>query len=113
MNTNPGTVRTQPLSVYAPASVGNVSVGFDALGLALAPIDGTLLGDVVTLSHLPGDGGDWQLERTGVFAHALPQDPEDNIVLACCRAFEEAASRVGYAIRPLQVKLEKRLAAIG
>ena len=45
--------RTQPLSVYAPASVGNMSVGFDALGLALAPIDGTLLGDIVMLSPLP------------------------------------------------------------
>ena len=109
MNPNPGTVRTQSLSVYAPASVGNVSVGFDALGLALAPIDGTLLGDVVTLSNLPGDAGDWQLESTGDFADALPPDPEDNIVLACCRAFEEAASRVGYTIRPLKVTLEKRL----
>ena len=26
--------------VYAPASIGNFSVGFDALGAALAPIDG-------------------------------------------------------------------------
>ena len=109
MNTNPGNIRTQPLSVYAPASVGNVSVGFDALGLAMAPIDGTLLGDVVTLSNLPDSAGDWQLENSGAFADALPRDPEDNIVLACCRAFEEAASRVGYTIRPLQVTLEKRL----
>jgi len=27
--------RRYPLTVYAPASVGNMSVGFDALGLAL------------------------------------------------------------------------------
>ena len=32
------------LTVYAPASSGNVSVGFDALGLALAPVDGSLAG---------------------------------------------------------------------
>ncbi|MGL4755604.1 MAG: homoserine kinase, partial [Aeromonadaceae bacterium] len=32
---------------YAPASIGNVSVGFDVLGAALAPIDGALLGDRV------------------------------------------------------------------
>ena len=32
---------------YAPASIGNVSVGFDVLGAALAPIDGSLLGDRV------------------------------------------------------------------
>ena len=106
MNT---TYRKEPLSVYAPASVGNMSVGFDALGLALAPIDGTLLGDVVTLSPLPGEGGDWELETTGAFAHALPEDPEENIVIACCRGFQEAASSQGYAIRPLRVTLEKRL----
>ena len=28
---------SRSLTVYAPASIGNVSVGFDALGLALAP----------------------------------------------------------------------------
>ena len=37
------------IRVFAPASIGNLSVGFDALGLALWPLDGTLLGDVVTL----------------------------------------------------------------
>jgi homoserine kinase len=35
---------------YAPASIGNVSVGFDVLGAALAPIDGALLGDRVEVS---------------------------------------------------------------
>ena len=67
--------RTQPLSVYAPASVGNMSVGFDALGLALAPIDGTLLGDIVMLSPLPEGAEDWVLEVDGPFAAALPPDP--------------------------------------
>ena len=42
-------IRTDPLTVFAPASIGNVSVGFDALGLALAPVDGSLLGDTVQL----------------------------------------------------------------
>ena len=37
------------LTVYAPASSGNVSVGFDSLGLALAPVDGSLLGDCVSI----------------------------------------------------------------
>ena len=32
------------VKVYAPASIGNVSVGFDVLGAAVSPIDGTLLG---------------------------------------------------------------------
>ena len=111
MTTVTAPYRTQPMAVYAPASVGNMSVGFDALGLALAPIDGTLLGDIVTLSPLTGssEGGDWQLETTGDFAHALPQDQEDNIVIACCRVYREAAEKVGFTIRPLKVVLEKRL----
>lgn len=109
--TTPTSFRNQPLNVYAPASVGNMSVGFDALGLALAPIDGTLLGDVVTLAPLEGsyEGGDWLLETTGDFAHALPQNQEDNIVISCCRAFQKAAEDVGYTIRPLRVTLHKRL----
>ena len=37
------------LRVFAPASIGNVAAGFDLLGAALAPLDGTLLGDVVRL----------------------------------------------------------------
>ena len=101
--------RSQPLSVYAPASVGNMSVGFDALGLALAPIDGTLLGDVVRLENLPKEGGDWRLEVSGAFAHALPQNPEDNIVMACCRAYQRAAAEAGHDITPLKATLEKRL----
>lgn len=109
MNTTTGPYRDQPLSVYAPASIGNVSVGFDALGLALAPIGGALLGDVVTLSSLPVEGGDWQLELAGTFAHALPQDQEENIVVVCCRLYQEVAARMGYTIQPLKVILEKRL----
>ena len=110
MTTHSNTFRSEPLTVYAPASVGNMSVGFDALGLALAPIDGTLLGDKVTLAPLDdGADSDWLLECHGPFAHALPPDPQDNIVLACCRAYHEAAAGLGYAIRPLKVTLEKRL----
>lgn len=111
MTTETAPHRKQPMSVYAPASVGNMSVGFDSLGLALAPIDGTLLGDIVTLSPLSGshEGGDWLLETTGDFAHALPPDQEDNIVITCCRAYQQAAESVGFSIRPLRVVLEKRL----
>ena len=110
MTMHSNTFRTEPLTVYAPASVGNMSVGFDALGRALAPIDGTLLGDTVTLAPLDDEAdGDWVLETHGPFAHALPPDPADNIVLACCHAYREAAAGVGYAIRPLRVTLAKRL----
>ncbi|MCP4049042.1 MAG: homoserine kinase [Gammaproteobacteria bacterium] len=95
------------LTVYAPASSGNVSVGFDALGLALAPVDGSLLGDCVSI--MPGDPDDWTLCLDGQFAHALPQDQELNIVISSCRRFEKAALAAGIVIRPLNITLDKRL----
>lgn len=99
--------RTEPLTVFAPASIGNVSVGFDALGLALAPRDGTLLGDTVQL--LPGVQEDWKLTQTGPFAHKLPADPEKNIVLQCCRLYEQTLQQRGITVSPLEIVLEKRL----
>ncbi|MCW8926935.1 MAG: homoserine kinase [Xanthomonadales bacterium] len=95
------------LTVYAPASSGNLTVGFDALGLALAPADGSLLGDRVSI--MPGQPDDWMLCMDGPFAHALPEDQEQNIVIASARRFEEAARYRGFEIRPLNMTLEKCL----
>ena len=102
---------SRSLTVYAPASIGNVSVGFDALGLALAPLDGTLLGDLVQVSPFSARdrGDDWRLRLDGPFAGDLPQDQENNIVIACCRAYEAAARSRGVTIEPLRVRLSKRL----
>jgi len=99
------------LSVYAPASIGNLSVGFDALGLALAPIDGTLLGDLVQLRPFTSqeDGNDWKLVLTGPFAAALPQDQEENVVIACSRLYQRVAAEAGIEILPMHVLLDKRL----
>jgi homoserine kinase len=100
-----------PLTVFAPASIGNLSIGFDALGLALAPVDGSLLGDLVQLSLPDSDAvdPDWSLELRGTFAAKLPSDQEQNIVIACCRGYQAAAAEKGIEIRPLKVILEKRL----
>lgn len=92
---------------FAPASIGNMSVGFDSLGLALQAVDGSLFGDVVQLSSGPQD--DWVLELGGEFADALPPDPEENIVVVSCRRFERAARAMGKEIETLRVSLEKRL----
>ena len=100
-------VMDQPLTVFAPASIGNVSVGFDALGLALAPTDGTLLGDTVQL--FPGETPDWDLTQNGPFAHKLPEDPEQNIVMQCCRLFQKTLAEKEIVISPGQIVLEKRL----
>lgn len=103
--------RMVPLTVFAPASIGNFSVGFDSLGLALAPMDGTLLGDLVQLSLPdPGSpGADWALEVKGSFAKKLPDDQEQNIVISSCREFQSAAAAKGFDIQPLKVLLDKRL----
>jgi len=99
--------RTEPLTVFAPASIGNVSVGFDALGLALAPVDGSLLGDTVQLR--PGRRDDWNLRVHGPFAHKLPEDREKNIVLQCCRLYQKTLALCDIEVSPLEIVLEKRL----
>jgi len=95
------------LKVYAPASSGNLSVGFDALGLALAPLNGSLLGDCVSIT--PGRPVDWTLRVVGDFADALPRDQEQNIVIASSRRFQEVVGAQGHTVYPLNVTLEKRL----
>ncbi len=71
-------------AVFAPVSIGNVSVGFDSLGLALRPIDGQLLGDVVEVEAAQQNN----FELTGDFADRLPTDRESNIVWLVLQAFE-------------------------
>jgi homoserine kinase len=87
-------------------------VGFDALGLALAPIDGTLLGDIVELRPATTEVSeldDWQLSCIGPFAHKLPADPEQNIVLKCCRLFQQDMQQRNKNVQLAQVTLEKNL----
>lgn len=91
------------LTVYAPASMGNVGVGFDLLGAALAPIDGSLLGDRVTIA--PADSG-VSLALTGAWAHKLPLDSQDNIVYQCAEFFMQA---LGKHDQGVALTLEKNL----
>lgn len=57
--------------VYAPASIGNVSVGFDVLGAAVSPVDGTLLGDRV---QVKAGTEPFSLNTAGHFVSKLPTD---------------------------------------
>ena len=75
------------LTVYAPASMGNVSVGFDLLGAALAPVDGSLLGDRVTVEHLESGV---ELSVRGKWADKLPSETKQNIVYQCAEFFLKA-----------------------
>jgi len=88
------------VSVFAPASIGNVSVGFDVLGLAVKPIDGELLGDVVTIECSENESS---LTVIGAFADKLPSNKEDNIVWSCLLLFNQAL--VNASITPVSVKI--------
>jgi len=92
--------------VYAPASTANVSVGFDVLGGALTPIDGSPLGDRVKITK--GDYG-FSLQCTGPYAHKLPADYESNIVYDCYLAYQAAILTLNKEILPVAMTLEKNL----
>ncbi|CNE72226.1 homoserine kinase [Yersinia nurmii] len=89
------------VKVYAPASIGNVSVGFDVLGAAVSPVDGTLLGDCVSVTAADS----FSLENEGRFVSKLPVDPKENIVYQCWQRF---CQEIGKEI-PVAMRLEKNM----
>lgn len=89
------------VKVYAPASIGNVSVGFDVLGGAVSPINGELLGDCVSVDAAPA----FTLECKGHFVSKLPSDPKQNIVYQCWQLFCE---KLGKTL-PVAMILEKNM----
>ncbi|MEB6334862.1 homoserine kinase [Serratia rhizosphaerae] len=89
------------VKVYAPASIGNVSVGFDVLGAAVSPVDGTLLGDCVSVEAAE----QFSLENAGRFVGKLPAEPKDNIVYQCWQRFCQAIGREV----PVAMRLEKNM----
>jgi len=99
---------SKKISVFAPASIGNVSVGFDVLGLAVKPADGTLLGDVVTVEAAVNEQED-SLVVVGAFADKLPKNKEDNIVWSCLQLFNQALVAQGQEIVSVQMTLDKKM----
>jgi homoserine kinase len=97
----------QAVKVFAPVSIGNVSVGFDSLGLALKPINGELLGDIVTIEPNSKPKNDFIL--TGTYANRLPADKESNIVWDVLKAFEHRLTEQNNTIVPLTLTLEKNI----
>lgn len=93
------------VKVFAPASVGNVSLGFDTLGAALQPIDGTLFGDEVALRA----SDSYQLTCVGKFTANLPSDANDNIVTDCYHLFMAELQQAGMAGCPVHITLHKHL----
>ena len=93
------------VSVFAPVSVGNVSVGFDSLGLAVTPIDGQLLGDIVRVKSST-DQQD-HLYCIGSYQQSLPEKQEENIVWQCLLSFNQKLSAQDIKIKALHITLEK------
>ncbi|MCW2477891.1 homoserine kinase [Candidatus Symbiopectobacterium sp. NZEC135] len=89
------------VKIYAPASIGNVSVGFDVLGAAVTPVDGSLLGDCVTVTAAER----FSLRNEGRFVGKLPSEPKENIVYQC---WERFCQEVGKTI-PVAMTLEKNM----
>lgn len=89
------------IKVYAPASIGNVSVGFDVLGAAVSPIDGSLLGDCVSIEAAKT----FSLENKGRFVSKLPKKMEHNIVY---QGWELFCERLGKKLN-VAMTLEKNM----
>ena len=90
---------------YAPASIGNFAAGFDLMGAALAPLDGTLWGDVVTAETAEAPA----LTVSGPHAADMPADPWQNLVLSTYALFREALRVKGTECPSLAFQLEKNL----
>ncbi|MBF7071986.1 homoserine kinase [Glaciecola sp. MH2013] len=90
---------------FAPASIGNVSLGFDLLGAALAPVEGEFLGDWVEVT----DADNFDLTVDGRFAHKLPAGSENNIVTKCYHYFQEKLVNAGLAKLNVALHLHKAL----
>lgn len=94
------------LRIYAPASSANLSVGFDSLGTAISPIDGSLLGDVVQIEACDVP---FELESVGYFVRKLPKEPQKNIVYQAYALFSERFKLRGGVVKHLRLTLEKNM----
>lgn len=90
--------------IFAPVSIGNFSVGFDLLGLAIKPIDGRQLGDVVEITPATND----QFMIAGKYAQDVP-DGDDNLVMSADKMFKQTLKAKGLEIKTHKVTLYKNL----
>ena len=93
------------IRAYAPASIGNFAAGFDLMGAALGPLDGSLWGDVVSAKA----ASKTTLLSTGPYAHLMPPDPAQNLVLRTFTLVKEALVSKGLACPEMAFTLEKNL----
>jgi homoserine kinase len=96
------------VKIFSPISIGNVSVGFDILGLAIVPIDGSLIGDIVHVKEAK-ESQDNDLIVIGSHADRLPKDKKSNIVWECIFAFNTALEKLGKKSVVVELILEKNI----
>lgn len=73
------------IKIYAPASIGNVGVGFDILGIAIKPINNNLLGDCVSIKK----SKIFEIYTYGKFSDQLPKKFKNNIIWRAWKIFKE------------------------
>lgn len=105
---------TKVYRAYAPASSANLSVGFDLLGIAVRPLDGSPLGDFVSARELaPDEAGnvtpDLSVSVSGRFVHKLPSDHKQNIVYDAYELVKQRLAAAGLKAKRLELHLEKNL----
>ncbi len=93
---------------YAPASAANLSVGFDLLGAALKPVNGSFLGDFVT-AEIGHQGSGCIMVTTGRYAKKLPVEPAKNIVYMAYQSYKKRLEAAGKCCHDLTLTLEKGL----
>ncbi len=98
---------TKTFKAYAPASAANLSVGFDLLGAALAPIDGAVLGDEITISESSSEG--CHINVVGRFSHKLPSDQKKNIVYDAYLMYKAELLKKGLNAKDVDMELSKNL----
>lgn len=76
------------LQIFAPATIGNVGVGFDVLGAAVGPLAGAPWGDTVGVKSSQG----LQFHAVGPWADRLPA-PAHNLVLLAGQAVARSLRR--------------------
>ncbi|WP_343190074.1 homoserine kinase [Buchnera aphidicola] len=71
------------IKIYSPATIGNISVGFDTLGLAISPLDNSNLGDTIEIKKYKN----FKIKNIGKFSKQLPKKFTKNIIWQCWKYF--------------------------
>ncbi len=88
----------ESISVFCPATIANISCGFDVLGLALSSV-----GDTMTVGKIPEN----VIRIAPVKGQDLPTDPDKNVAGVAGKALMQATDYQGGFL----IEIEKRIKA--